>query len=667
MTSEAKLLTKQNPAQNRHHGDGVGATDHSEHRADRSEDSLQSYRMAAGDKHSEKPQETYAKRDGDKKGTDKAPESLPSIELTGAIKPANAEEARRLQDIQVNLSLFVARYQSVAKPGDHESTTPQAKPGESANEPSLLKGIDEELRRGEMGPNTRKALQLYIKSLADSGISGTIQDLKKVGIETVNGPDGKPLSVPSIESLKSIRTDSIPGKEQMTSLDRASQWIVAAGEAITLKPAQDMKEAIEKSELPKGWQEGYDKDPLAWQNKVFPFVMLAGTAKNMVDSMEYLALNSNGEYKMQLPEGAQARRDEKGNLLGVKFDLPENLDMSNPENLQKYKKILDWYKKHEGAVTRSMMELTGINKNPASAIYWGDVDMPGGKAKLDSDGKFIGFFDPKNPELKPGEAVKDFNLLEKRFSVEERDGKIIVKQHTQPQAVPIWGYQNLIYGNVGAPMKSGEKSFAPDDMVPVFDGNKLQFVKAKDLSWHMEMQRAMHYGGKALMIGLDASLCVTGSAGLVAAYRGARMLQAGVRTGVALTNRQLGARALYSGAHLAVGATGVFSNAGAREVPGMGYLETGRHAVILADAARNVALFGLRSASNSSRIVRRASRGDITTETMLRGVSPRGKNIFAEPMAIRPYYHGAQKTATLAQILAAPLVGKSLYDDVTEK
>lgn len=161
-------------------------------------------------------------------------------------------------------------------------------------------------------------------------------------------------------------------------------------------------------------------------------------------------------------------KDEKTGKVGISVKMPDSLDR-NDANTERIKQMDDWLAKYKGPVDQALGQIDG-SKAENSVIYWGDIkaemrvdkdgnmvekgwrDDKGRQVFQESDGRKYRFNDEgakewvpqteklnegdyrvlngKTDWLKPGEEIKDVNLMEFRTEAKEvkgPDGKPIIE------------------------------------------------------------------------------------------------------------------------------------------------------------------------------------------------------------------------------------------------
>lgn len=560
--------------------------------------------------------------------------------------PKNEMEGKRLSFLQDTLA----------------GVLPDILSSNSDTNAQLLQRIAQEREGGYLGAATREGTKQLVGWLVTS-IPNIEERLKHAGIDNLL-VDGKKITPPSLTDLRSIGNDLISSGNQLKAIDQGLEW--ADGGLSKLKELLDLKQKestsqpvasdkivslvgfIDQSGLPKGWLQGFEQDPQAWYRQAAPLVSLAHRSRALAVTMEGMARDLGSE-NLKLPDGARMTKRPDGTV-SLGFDLPKDLDLSKPENKAKVEKLSAWLERF-------------AHLSRERAVSWGDSAVPGGKAILDATGSFVGMVDLSDPgfELKPGETTADFNLLEKRFLVEEKNGKVTMKMQVQPQSVPWWSYQNAYYNNVGKSMEI-VREYDPGELVSVRYGDSVKLIKASELVNHKLKQQAFHYGEKAVVAAFDASLTVTGGIGVAAALRGGRLLAASGTTGLNMTRRELALKGTYSGFHATMGATGIFNNAGMQDSEsGRMFLNT-RSVLMLGDISFGLARQGgqLFSGIRNARIPAALSRAEQNTEALIRGTNASGLK-FASPMTGARQYSWAQSTGKYAQFPFLAIQAEKIY------
>jgi hypothetical protein len=293
---------------------------------------------------------------------------------------------------------------------------------------------------------------------------------------------------------------------------------------------------IDQNHLPQIWHYQEGEDQTQWQALAAGISTMALQTISDIDTMDRLH-RMNDNFPLDLPKGASVSRAADDNLTGIKLDLPGDLAHLTEADVAKLHELKVWREKTEPTIQNVIQQTAALITRPRSAIAWGDDQVsrqrkPDGSTTLpeglfDSNGKFLGEID--GSDLKPGSLPAGFtaqrlNLVESRFDLQtQKNGDITVTQSVKAQDVPWYGYQNLIYDDLGKPMELPAKTYKPDDFVVVQDGGQLALKQAKDLSTLKLENEAVHYGVKTLSVVLDVGMTVSGTVEFGVAYKAARI------------------------------------------------------------------------------------------------------------------------------------------------
>jgi hypothetical protein len=359
---------------------------------------------------------------------------------------------------------------------------------------------------------------------------------------------------------------------------------------------------IDRNHLPQIWHYKEGEDQTQWQALAAGISTMALQTISDIDTMDRLH-RMNNNFPLDLPKGASVTRAADNHLTGIKLDLPGDLDHLTEADVAKLHELKVWREKNEPTIQNVIQQTTALITRPRSAIAWGDDQVsrqrkPDGSTTLpeglfDSNGKFLGEID--GSDLKPGSLPAGFttqrlNLVESRFDLQTKeDGDITVTQSVKAQDVPWYGYQNLIYDDLGKPMELPTKTYKPDDFVVVQDGGQLELMQAKDLSTLKLENEVMHYGAKTLSVALDVGMTVSGTVEFGVAYKAARIgLASATVLGATTVGETAKAGMILARDEAAEAASGSFRDpsagrpapvgSGLRK-PGVGKLEAGKSAM----------------------------------------------------------------------------------------
>lgn len=585
-----------------------------------------------------------------------APAALPAagVDSASGVQTDNVVQAHSNPSNPVD-KLYQSRYQEqmllqlqlFSKPSSAREgeTADQARARNAVELAQRKERIREEMHRGEFGPASQAAFKEYTSWIGKVLLPTVLRQLESRNlavptdspfeVQTKNG-----VRVSANETITDVLSSNqspferlgseIPNRESAQRIENAFDWLGRATNSIieSENKAQDsrIERTIRESGLPHGWlyQEGQDRN--AWRAAAAQMIDLALRVGSQVNMIEKYGLN------IPMPAGTKVENVGRGQTV-IQLDLPHTLELNKPENVQKISAIKDWQKSVEKQMNEVDARLTEVNQTQRNIITWGDAPIPGtvndfghevwAQARIGADNRMIGLIDPDKPGLKPNERAEAVNLMEARFSVTSNaEGNIEVSQTLQPQFVPIYGYLNMVYSNVGAPIEVQKRTFKPDELVAVKRGNGMEFILAKDLAAYKSRQEIAHYGEKALTAITDVAMLASGHFELAVALRGARAAAAvGQQVGIAELrgilmgglNTGLGYSSPLNSAYFHATEGGRTSNelrnllfvataAYGLTRAGVGYLP-GQAAKLETEGARNAVL-----ASQSSRLAQRAER-----------------------------------------------------------
>jgi hypothetical protein len=477
--------------------------------------------------------------------------------------------------------------------------------------------IEAEASRGEFGPATREAYGQYVDWLEKKAIPEAKRDLKYVGLSE-NEVVGKEQAVRNAPANDlQIDRNRPPDTASLKRLDDAVKWAQRSDERVEVATAAILKkvdgsyiESVNKLGLPHGWLQDIERDHARWRTTVGGLINNALTIRSNLEVMDELN-KAGGQMPLSevLGERNKISRDKDGKIAGIHLDLPQTWDLNEADNKSRAERLARMVRETNALLAPSAAQLSTLGEHPERAINWGDTEVRGMQGRFDAAGNLLGLI-KKDEKVGSGEHSADVNLVESRYSTEEKDGKIILHQKVQAQSVPWWGYQNLIgVENVGKPIDI-TRTFNPGDSVVVRTESGFEVKRADDLASYRNWQMGKHYGGKVLMGALDAGMLVSGTIEVGAAFRAARLAGVGIsgvdlltRGGVkALTSEgvEVSARSLTAQAgkglmRSTVGVTGLLNNAGARENTFGQSVNTARSVYFLADAAVGLGTTGWRA------------------------------------------------------------------------
>ncbi|MBU6450146.1 MAG: hypothetical protein KGS72_00090 [Cyanobacteria bacterium REEB67] len=572
--------------------------------------------------------------------------------------------------------VLASRQSEMSAPGGDKSSAQAVDMGTVI---AKQKAIEAEANRGEFGPATKEAYGQYVDWLEKKAIPEAKRDLKYVGLsenEAV-GKDSNASNLPvaPANDLK-IDRNHPPDVASLERLDDAVKWtqrsdqrVEAATAAILKKVDGSYVESINKLGLPHGWLQDIERDHARWRTTVGGLINNALTMRSNLEVMDELN-KAGGQMPLAAVLGDRNKitRDKDGKIAGIHLDLPRTWDLNEADNKSRAEYLARMVQETNAMLAPSVAQLRTLGEHPERAINWGDTEVRGMQGRFDAAGNFLGLI-KKDDKVGSGEHSAAVNLVESRYSTEEKDGKIILHQKVQAQSVPWWGYQNLIgVENVGKPIDI-TRTFNPGDSVVVRSESGFEVKRADDLSSYRNWQMGKHYGGKVLMGALDAGMLVSGTIEVGAAFRAARMAGVGLSgadlltrggvkaltsEGVEVSSRMLAGQAGKGLMRSTVGATGLLNNAGARESSFGQSVNTARSVYFLADAAVGLGATGWRAGRSLS------GRGESAlapASTALPGLAPgSGADLFYR------FNHNLFKASEFG---FAPMVGSEFVKSAT--
>jgi hypothetical protein len=476
--------------------------------------------------------------------------------------------------------------------------------------------IKAEAARGEFGPETKAAYGQYVDWLQKTAIPSTVRDLQMFKLP-LDERGGKGAKAPPLD-LKIDKND-VPDDKQLQRLDDAVKWAQSADGRVQVAQTDLLKKVdteftatVTRLNLPNGWIQDIDQDHSRWRRTVGPLIDNALTARSNLEILDELSkAGSTNSLASILPPNMDVQRDASGKIKNVHLDLPRGWDLKQPDNKSKADALSALVAETNALVAPTIPQLQTIASHPERAVNWGDTEVRGMKGKFDSQNNFLGLCG-KDDKPVAGEHTADVNLVESRFNIEEKDGKIVVHQHVQAQSVPWWGYQNLIgVENVGNKIDI-TRTFNPTDNVVVRTDSGYEVKQAQDLASYKNWQMAKHYGEKGLMGVLDVGMVVSGTIEVGAAFKAARLAGVGIAgldllgrgtakgliasEGLEVSSRALTLQAGKGLMRTTVGMTGLLNNAGARESNFGQTVNTARSIYFLTDATLGLGKLGINSA-----------------------------------------------------------------------
>lgn len=463
---------------------------------------------------------------------------LPDVQITQD-KPLTEDEKQRVSFLQEQLlntyPLAAVRPEKIS---DEQH---------SANVKRDLEALTREKNEGRFGPATQKAFSDTVNWIEKMAVPGAINELSRLALPIPAGSplelpvdaQGRPVSLDYFKSLVSanrikanlrIDTKTVPTDTTLDTVQDTMTWLRTVDstvrEAREQRQDQLLEEQIKKlipnPEQQKAWLDKRGSSNEEWRAAAIETVDLSTRIKNYVEAMD--SLNRAGHrFPIELPPGCQVERNKDGRITHVSLDLPKDLRLGHPENAKKMEDLRKWLHTNGNQIDQAVTELIKLEKNPDRLLFWGEVDMPHGLAKVDAQGNITDFVDPK----KADGSEKEFNLARMQFDVSQKTGadgkpKIVVSNNLQYEKANWYNYLNVGAEDVGKRIDVAQREYDPEDWVPIRNGGKVEIVKAKDLESWKTNQQVFHYGEKALVATLDAAMLVTGTIEVGAAIKAAR-------------------------------------------------------------------------------------------------------------------------------------------------
>jgi|AGTN01.1.fsa_nt_gi HEAT repeat. len=519
--------------------------------------------------------------------------NLPDVQITPD-KPLTEDEKQRVSFLQEQLlNTYPLAATRAEKVSDEQH---------NANVKRDLDALTREKNEGRFGPATQKAFSETVNWIEKLAVPGAINELSRLALPIPAGSplelpvdaQGRPVSLDYYKSLVSanrikadlrIDTKTAPSDTTLDTVQDTMTWLRTVDstvrEAREQRQNQLLEEQIKKlipnPEQQKAWLDKRGGSNEEWRAAAIDTIDLTTRIKNYVEAMD--SLNRAGHrFPIELPPGCQVERNKDGRITHVSLDLPKDLRLGHPENAKKMENLRSWLHTNGDQIDQAVKELIKLEQNPDRLLFWGEIDMPHGRAKVDAQGNITEFVDPK----KADGSEKEFNLAQMRFDVTQRTGtdgkpKIVVSNNLQYEKANWYNYLNVGAEDVGKRIDVAEREYDPEDWVPIRNGGKVEIVKAKDLESWKTNQQVFHYGEKALVATLDAAMLVTGTIEVGAALKAARAGE--------LIASQAMKQALKGGIRAAVGGAGIVNSAYFNETGYGKSIQVARGLYFVGDAA----------------------------------------------------------------------------------
>lgn len=595
--------------------------------------------------------------------TDTASDLVPELELVED-KPLTGEELKRAKFVQDQvISLF-----KVTQPRPEGLTDQEY----DEHVDKKIEAIRKEKEAGIYGPESKEAFKNTVTWLEQQAIPGAVTELHRLELEI---PAGSPLTLPKDKQDRAISVDlykelvaegylkarlnidanELPEDQELDKFSDSLLWLKEVDERATTARAQQQDRLLEKEikrlisdpETQEAWLDRRDSTPEEWRRAAIRAVDLANRVRNYTEAMDSLNRASNARsFSFEKPPGAEVIRNDKGKITEVKLDLPKDLRLDHPENAKKVRELEQWMKDHGEEVDQAIQELIKLESDPDRLLYWGEVDMPTTAVKLDAQGNVSDFIEPKNER---GHEPK-INLVDLEFDVKEVKGedgttKIVVSNDVQYRNSKWYNYLNIGAESIGNEINVPSREYDPEDWVPIRSGGKVEIMKAKDLaSWKLRRQ-TFHYGEKALIATLDASMLVTGTIAVGGAVKAARAGQ--------LVLSQAAKQAAKGALRATVGATGIVNNAYFQNTDIGQKIQTARGLYFVGEAAIGLGAGGWRLAKSFRGAAETANAGKSAAAIV-------EQHIEATKWANR-IYKPAEVAATATMYPFAAIIGMDIH------
>ena len=460
----------------------------------------------------------------------------------------------------------------------------------------LRNGLKEEsgMPYGErrFGEKTKQAYQAYVAWLEQTALPSTIAELKSLGVQPApNRPgsinessDGKTTVI-----ALGLKTNDIPSIEDLKTLNAAFDWLKDSQKRIDnerkTKLTILLKEEIAKEGCPKEWLIDADSDP-RWIEKASKHLLIAKSVRDAVQAqIEFGKAARYNDFPKQLPPGAELIVGTDGKVQ-LKLDLPKTLDEDDISNIQKFKKNSDWLEE----VTPRLKQIADELKKPP--LFWGDVEIHGLFARLNSKGQLIDFVDPAKYEKKPDERLVKANLVSYRFDItyNEKTGKKEIISTVQAQYAS--GYLNTFADNIGLPI-TDKREYGDENWTVIQTGNTRQLLQESDLDSYKTERKWDQTSEKIAIVVGDVAMTATGTIELALVLKAA-MIAARTTELAALASRRIILPALNGASDMVLGGSGfLLNNAATRETSVGAALEQARNYAFMGKAGYGLLKAGL--------------------------------------------------------------------------
>ncbi|MBX9685886.1 MAG: HEAT repeat domain-containing protein, partial [Candidatus Obscuribacterales bacterium] len=440
-------------------------------------------------------------------------------------------------------------------------------------------------------------------------------------------PPGFPLKIAGkqediLKSSEQLRQEIRQGKayldvdptklEDIRKLSRAGDWTAAAEKSLHTNYIERLEKYLNKKvedgikdgKYPEGWRRPDGMDKETWCSAVEQAMNQYNRMTRVIEAIDYLKksgtnFQSAALDKENLPPGIEIKRDPSGKITNIDFSryMIQDLRLQSDENRQKLDQLSAWCDKYEGPSKQALGE---VLKDRNHVAGFGEYPVEHGWVNPATQQWTMGRTES------PGGGYQNFNLLSYDMDIkEERDAfgkvtKVFVSSDVAYQEVPPYGYLNSFAEDKHRVKSEKPTEYKPDDYVAVQTGpGQVEMIQAKDLADWKTRQQIKHYGEKAITLTMDAAMVVSGFGELTAA---AKVAQLGAKEAVAIGGQVMktelatqlpkgivGSMVRKGLFEIGLGATGVFHNAGAHEIPWMKTVSDLRTAYFLTHAGYSLA------------------------------------------------------------------------------
>ncbi len=448
----------------------------------------------------------------------------------------------------------------------------------------FLKKLNVERDAGMFGDTTKGAYKALVNHFEKALLPQIFSAHNNLGLALpagldfkVRGKDGSsPMSSAAfLESVQKGRGDlgiDVTTLDHHVKLVRVLTWTIEHRKKLEIvlvdrleeRLQQDFTSGLQEGHFPLTWARG-TLDKRSWSDAFSQANSTYDSLSGLIDVAAKLEKKIPGfksEFLHNPPPGLTIKRDSDGTIERVSFGplLIDDLELSAERNKSKLDTIRAWYAKLHKEI--GPVHLEAIKKTE---------DIPGyGKIPVK------GFLNLDTKEFRLDEEPssgnwKKFDLLRLDISVrEERDGagkltKVTITPECKFRKIhPVLGYLNA-YGETIYECSGKTVDYAPNDWVMVQLGpNQVEMKRARDVSGWLLRQELNQISSDAVSAGMDGALVVSGGLGLRAAFKAGHLASKGlIKAEAKDITAALTRSKLSSGFQIVLGATGIFTNAGA--------------------------------------------------------------------------------------------------------